>query len=343
MMLFFSESLAKIFSIGTVAKPLPEVCPEGPTNLGLSGSESDPECGFSCGCGKCDLATYLEKGCPSSLEDSEFPYLFPKKLSMPEFRMFKWNLQKASRKIVRKFASLERNTISMLKEKEVPLDEVKNYVLTLGVMHNESVYRDKPLLLQERTRIETVLDFGSLFLVLKGYYSWFSFSIIEDLREDFLCSAETGNDKVMNEYKSDFVAYCRRRIFECPKSMLSNPHSEGFVPLSLKVDENFNMYSLNCVKEFEASICETLRLSKHTLQLCDVTDGCVTVVFKIPSWLGDTITITSEQQQKLVHIGVIKLQIATHTLYEVEVSVKYRKYVSSLNADEFNGISCKST
>ena len=55
--------------------------------------------------------------------------------------MFKWNLQKASRKIVWKFASLERNTISMLKEKEVPLDEVKNYVLTLGVMHNESVYR----------------------------------------------------------------------------------------------------------------------------------------------------------------------------------------------------------
>ena len=304
-----------------------EDCDPGP-----SGSESDPEGGFICGCGKCDLATYLEKGCPSSLEDSEFPYLFPKKLRTSEFRLLKWKLVKASQKIVQKFASLERNTISMLKEKEVPLDEVKNYVLTLGVMHNESVYRDKPLLLQERTRIETVHDFGSLFLILKGYYSWFSFSIIEDLREDFLFSAETGGDSGMNEYKSDFVAYCRLRIFECPKSMFSSLHSEGFVPLSLKVDENFSMYTLNCVKEFQVSISEIFGLSKHTLRLCDVTDGCVTVVFRIPSWLGDVITITSEQQQKLLQIGVKLLQVATHTLYEVGVRVKHISPVSSCRA-----------
>ena len=30
----------QIFSVGTVAKPLPEACPEDPK----SGSESDPEC-----------------------------------------------------------------------------------------------------------------------------------------------------------------------------------------------------------------------------------------------------------------------------------------------------------
>ena len=249
---------------------------------------------------------------------------------MSELRLLKWKLVKASRKIVRKFASLERSTISMLKEKEVPLDEVKNYVLTLGVMHNESVYKDKPLLLQEKARIETVNDFGSLFLVLKGYYSWFSFSIIEDLREDFLFNAETGNDDRMTEYKSDFLAYCRLRIFECPKSMFSNPCSEDFVPLSLKVDENFSMYTLNCVKEFESSISEIFGLSKHTLRLCDVTDGCVTVVFRIPSWLSDVITVSSEKQQKLLQIGVKELRVATHTIYEARVSVKHVSPVSSI-------------
>ena len=310
-----------IYSVDANVKVLSEECPQD-CDHSLSESD-DSDCGFSCVCGECDLATYLDKGCPSPRDDIDFPYLNPKNLSTIELRRVKWKLRKASKTIVRKFASLERSTISMLKEKEVPLDEVKNYVLTLGVMHNESVYKDKPLLLQEKARIEAVNDFGPLFLVLKGYYSWFSFSIIEDLREDFLFNAETEYDCGMNEYKSDFLAYCRLRIFECPKSMFSNPHLEGFIPLSLKVDENFNMYTLNCAKDFESSISEILGLSKHALQLCDVKEGCVTVVFKIPSWLGDVITITSEQQQELVHVRVKELQVATCTLYEVRVSVTF--------------------
>ena len=306
------------FCIGTHAKPLHESSPEECQ----SESESDLGCGFGCVCGKCNLATYLEKGCPSSLEDSEFPYLFPKKLSMFEFRQFKWELLKASRKIVQKFASLERNTISMLKKNEVPLDEVKNYVLSLGVMHNVSVYKDKPLLLQERDRIEGVMDFGSLFLILKGYYSWFSFSIIEDLRKEFLFHEDENEDERLDKYKSEFLEYCRRRIFECPKSMFSNPHSKGFVPLSLKVEEDFDVYSLKCVKEFQASIAEILGLSKHTLQLRDAVDGCVRVVFSIPCWIANAITISSEQQQELINIGVKQLQVATRTLYEVGVSIE---------------------
>ena len=125
-----------MYSVGATAKSFLEPCTED-SNLDLSGSGGDLEYGFSCACGECDFATYLENGCRSSSEDSEFPYLFPQKLSMSELRLFKWKLVKASRKIVRKFDSLERTNISMLKEKKVPLDEVKNYAITLGVMHNE--------------------------------------------------------------------------------------------------------------------------------------------------------------------------------------------------------------
>ena len=256
--------------------------------------------------------------------------------------LLKVKLWNASQKILESFASLERNTISMLKEKNVPLDEVLNYVLTLGAMCNESVYKGKPLLLQEVEKIEMVKDFGSLFLILKRYYSWFSYGMIESLRKEFLFHDKTERDERLIKYKTDFSDYCRHRIFECPKGMFPKPHCEGFVPLILKVDDDFEMYTLKRVEKFQLSMSDILGLSKYTLQICDVTDGCVTVVFKIPSWLGDVITITSEQQQTLVHMGVKQLQIATRTLYQVEVSVKYKRYVSSLNADEFNGISCKS-
>ena len=288
----------------------------------FSGDESNPECGFSCGCGKCSLAIYLEKGCPSFLEDTEFPYLFPNKLNMSELRLLKWKLIKASRKIVQKFASLERNTISMLKETEVPLDEVKNYVLTLGVMY-KSVYKDKPLLLQEKEKIETVKDFGSLFFILKAYYSWFSFSIIEALREDFLFHEGTEEDEKLNKYKMELYDYCKRRIFECPKSMFLKSRSEGLLPLIVKVDDDFNVYTLNHVAEFRSSMSEILRLSKHTLQLCDVTNGCVRVVLGIPNWLAHVITIRSDQQQHLVHIGVKQLRVANRILYEMGKSFKH--------------------
>ena len=311
-----------IYPVNANTNSFPKACPEDTD----SGSESDPECGFSCACGGCDFATYLEKGCPSSLEDYKFPYLSPQKLSMSELRLFKWKLEKESQKIMRKFAFLESNTVSVLEEKEVSLNEVKNYFLTLSAMHSESVYKDQPMLLQEKAGIEKANDFWSLLFILKSYYSWFSFSIIEDLREDFLF--HPGNDQVMKKYKSDFFDYCKWRVFECPRSAVANPHSKGFVSLSLKVDKNFDTFTLNSLKEFEVSISETLGLLKYVLQLCDVTKGCVTVIFKIPSWLGDMITISSEQQQKLVHIGVKQLRVTTRILYEVEVSTKSRSPIS---------------
>ena len=306
------------FILFTVAKSLPEACPED-LPVGLSESESDPECKFSCGCGKCDLATYLEKGCPSN----DFPFLSRKKLSEREFGLLKVKLRNASQRILEGFASLEHNTLSMLKKKDIPLDEVVNYILTLGAMYNESVYKDKPLLLHEREKIEMVKDFGSLFLIIKCYYSWFSYGMIEALRKEFLFDEETEHDERLNKYKTDFNDYCRYRMFECPKGMFPNPNCEGFVPLILKVDDDFEMYTLNRVEKFQLSIAQILGLSKYTLQICDVTDGCVTIVFKIPSWLGDVITISSEQQQKLVQIGVKQLQTGAHSLYDVEVSVKF--------------------
>ena len=290
-------------------------------DFSLSGDKStvnDPECVFGCACGKCDLATYLQEGCPSSLEDNEFPYLFPKRLSKVEFRMFKSKLRKASQEIVLKFASLDHNTISMLKRKEFSIDEVKNYVLILGAAFNESIYKREPLLLQERDKIERVKDFDSLFIILKRYYSWFNYGMIEALRGEFLfCGEETGSDERLNNYKKDFHEYCRRRTFECPKSLFSNPHFEGFVPLTLKVDDDFNIYNLNRVEEFQLSVSEILGLSKYTLQLCEVTDGCVTVVFRIPSWLRNEITVSNKQQQEqLMHIGVKQLRVMMCTLYE---------------------------
>ena len=314
-----------LFSVGTVVKLLPEAYSEDPK----SGSESDPECGFCCGCGKCDLATYLEKGCPS-LPDSDFPLLFPKKVNEREFRLLKLKLWNASEKILESFASLENHTLSMLKEKNAPLDEVVHYILTLGATY-KSVYKGKgkgkPLLHNETEKIGMVKDFGTLFLILKPYYSWFSYGMIEALRKKFLFREETEHDERLNKYKTDFNDYCRNRMFECPKSMFPNPHREGFVPLVLKVEDDFEEYTLKRVEKFQLSISEILGFSKHTLQLCNVTDGCVTVVFKIPSWLGNVITITSEQQQKLVDIEVKELRVATRTLHKVRVSLKSRSPV----------------
>lgn len=231
--------------------------------------------------------------------------------------MFKSKLRKASQEIVLKFAALDRNTISMFKRKELPIDEVKNYVLILAAAFNESIYKCEPLLLQERDKIERVKDFDSLFIILKRYYSWFNYGMIEALRgEFFFHGEETGSDERLNKYKKDFRDYCRRRTFECPKSLFSNPHSEGFVPLTLKVDDDFNIYNLNRVEEFQLSVSEILGLSKYTLQLCEVTDGCVTVVFRIPNWLGNVITVSNKQQRQLMCIGVKQLKVMMCTLYE---------------------------
>ena len=62
------------------------------------------------------------------------------------------------------------------------------------------------------------------------------------------------------------------------KSIFPNPHREGFVPLVLKVEDDFEEYTLKRIERFQLSISEILGLSKYILRLSDVSDGCVTVV-----------------------------------------------------------------
>ena len=270
----------------------------------LSGNESTPEPGNDCS------------------TDTEFPDLSPKTLSDFELGRLKFTLKKASQEIVIKFASLEHNTISMLRERKVPLNDVKNYVLSLGTVYTESAYKGKPLLLQQEDKIESTDDFGPLFLILKLYYSWFNYHIIEALRKEFLFHENI--DEQLDKYKSDLHDYCRRRCFECPKDMFSNSSAEGFVSLCFKINDEFEMYSLNHVKQFQYSLPDILGLPNYTFQLCDVTDGCVTVVFRIPSQLADVITISSEQQQKLLLIGVKQLRIMTRIVFEEQVGATFR-------------------
>ena len=133
-------AMFSLFSVDANAESISEAYPDD-----IDSSESDPErCGFSCNCGECDFATYLEKGCPSLWDVKEFPYLSPNSTSLPKFRLRTWKLLKAFQKIEQKFTFLENNTISLLNEQEVPLDEIKNYVLTLDGMYNVSVHKSKP-------------------------------------------------------------------------------------------------------------------------------------------------------------------------------------------------------
>ena len=270
----------------------------------LSGNESTPEPGNDCS------------------TDTEFPDLSPKTLSDFELGRLKYTLKKASQEIVIKFASLEHNTISMLRERKVPLSDVKNYVLSLGTVYTESVYEGRPLLLQQEDKIKSTDDFGPLFFILKLYYSWFNYHIIEALRKEFLFHENI--DEQLDKYKSDLHDYCRRRCFECPKDMFSNSSAEGFVSLCFKINDEFEMYSLNHVKQFQYSLPDILGLPNYVFQLCNVTDGCVTVVFRISSWLADVITISSEQQQKLVLIRVKQLRIMTRIVFEEEVGATFR-------------------
>ena len=288
------------------AFPFPVGAPDDCTAISppiLSGDESTPEPGNSCS------------------TDTEFPDLSPKTLSDFELGRLKLTLKKASQEIVIKFASLEHNTISMLRERKVPLSDVKNYVLSLGTVYAESAYKGRPMLFQQEDKIESTDDFGDLFLIVKLYYSWFNYHIIEALRKEFLFHENI--DEQLDKYKSDLHDYCRRRCFECPKDMFSNFSAEGFVSLCFKITDEFELYSLNHVKQFQYSLSDILGLPNYTFQLCDVTDGCVTVVFRIPSRLADAITISSEQQQKLVLIGVKQLRIMTHIVFEEEVGAMH--------------------
>ena len=261
---------------------------------------------FGCGCGKCTFFSFIERGCPTPIPSaSSFPYLDLSGLTDEQQQELRGRLRFESQEIMMQFQKLVSATIKSFKRQCVPLDELVSHVMALGAF--EPVFKEPqvPLLQFCFQELEAADSIPKVFLILKDYFSFFNYHIIEHI----INTLGTKTDKVrLQKYKEEFNQYAKRRIFECLPAfgpVSSTDHADIFV----KVDSHYNNFTVAQIERFRHKLSEILRLSSQgILRLCRVDKGCLQLMFQAPLFVQqDIFPLTGQQEKALAMIGIIRL------------------------------------
>ena len=267
------------------------------------GSQKPP---FGCGCGKCTFFSFIERGCPTSIPSaSSFPYLNLSGITHEQQQELRGRLRFESREIMMRFQELVSATIKSLVRQNVQLDELVSHVMTLGAF--DPVFKEPQLPLFQYCfkELKTADTIPKIFLVLKDYFSFFNYDIIEHIIKVLGAEEDKAN---LQSYKSTFNRYAKRRIYECGPHfgpVSDTDHTDVFV----KVDSRYDNYTVEEIKGLCNKLSETLCVSSEgALRLCRVEKGCLQLTFQVPSFVQQkTFPLSRNQEGTLKAEGVIKL------------------------------------
>ena len=293
----FAEQLESKYCIQTVQ------C-SGSTNLPLS--EVSQKTPFGCGCSKCTFFSFIQRGCPTPIPSaSSFPYLDLSGLTHEQQEELRGKLWSESQEIMIQFQKLVSSTIQSFKRRRVPLDDLVSHVMTLGAF--DTVFKESQVpafrfCFKELKAADTI---PKVFMILNDYFSFFNYHIIEHI----INTLGTKRDKAkLQRYKEDFIRYAKRRIFEClPEfgSVSDADHADIFV----KLDSQYEEYTVIQIEAFRYKLSEILCVSSQgILRVCRVDEGCIQLMFQVPSFVQQEIfPLSGEQEKALAAMGVIRL------------------------------------
>ena len=203
------------------------------------------------------------------------------------------------------FQELVSATIESLSIQNVSLDKLVSHVMTLGAFKPVVKESQVPLFQYCFQKLEAADSIPKFFLVLKDYFSFFNYHIIEFIIRK-LGTEENKAD--LQRYKENFNQYAKRRIFECLPEF--GPVSDaGHADIFVKVDLQYENYTVEEVEVFRHKLSEILRVSSQgILRLCRIEKGCFQFTFQVPSFVQREIFPLSREQEKALLVeGVIRL------------------------------------
>ena len=252
-----------------------------------------------------------------SIEQPLFPYLDTQNLAEDERHALYGRLTNEYKSITSSYARLNKDIRKSLQERDVSPSQLADELMELSAFPLKVKDSSKPLLEDCFDEIETVKSIQGVFKILRPYGSFFDCHIIKHIVNSELCTDEDRNK--LHGYLSELDDYCRRNVFECQHFASEDPK---FPKLILKVDSlvstNFSMKSLDA---FSVDVAKNLGLSRHTLRVCSVDEGCIQLTYQIPQCAMDKIfPLTPEQEGALRSLGVLSLTCEGGQKWEYNLS-----------------------
>ena len=234
-----------------------------------------------------------------------FPYLNTSGLTPEQQERLKIRLCVESEDIERKFWHLHSRVYESLRERNVPVDRLVTHLLSLRAFDPVSKESQKPLLQTFFRELRSAGSIEEVLWIIKDYFSFFNYHVIEHI----VVELGTEQDRVeLQNYEKEFDQYSKRRIYECPP-VYGSKSNAGHADLVVKVDSMYEEFTVKELKKFQCRLSRIFCVTPQSvLRLCQVEEGCLQLIFQVPSFVQQEIfPLSSEQESALAAEGVIRL------------------------------------
>ena len=265
----------------------------------------------NCGCGTCDFASLVSKGCPKPRREP-FMYLDTSSLNQKQKDILLLQLNKDADAIFGQWDQFVYQFSSWIKG-NVSLEDYKEIILTLPGM--TSARKDVQMFYDRKREIVAATSYLECFMVLSDYWSWFNCSILETIIRNAMGRTQKDSSKLVSSlqlYMDQLHKYCKRNIYECPapSCMSSTKDTRTFLVLKVTEDQlsNVNMVSAEKIKLFTAELMKSFEIQDYVLNLHAVGSGCVELVYSIPLCIyNELFPLNEDQCKSLPMLGVMKV------------------------------------
>lgn len=152
--------------------------------------------------------------------------------------------------------------------------------------------------------MKSVKDYDDVKRIIMDYSSFFDFRPLVCMIEIF----GTDEDKqTLKRYEEKFEQYAKRRIYECPSTILSTTPPDH-VHLCIKYESEFTEAKLVDIKQFHSRLSVIMNIPPHMLRLASIKEGCIELTSIFPGFIKqDILPLSAEQKSALIEIGVSEL------------------------------------
>ena len=244
-----------------------------------------------------------------------YSYLDMEGLTEDEKRNLRGRLTNEYKQISSSYSKLNQDIRSSLTRRGITPNQLASVLMELSAFSLRD--SNKPLLEDCLDKIEAATSIQAVFKILRPYGSFFDCHVVKHIVNSELCTDEDRSK--LQRYQKELDGYCRRNVFECPLIASSDPK---FPKLVIKVDDivskNFTMKALDA---FSVDVAQALKLSRHTLRVCSVDEGCLQLTYQISRFLVDMIfPLTPKQEEDLKSFRTLRLTCGRRWNYNWSVS-----------------------
>ena len=191
--------------------------------------------------------------------------------------------------MIGKYARLVSSTNESLQKQKVNPKDIAVRVISLKLF--DTYENQQRGLNDDGKKIQNASSIPDIFVVMSPYWSFFNYQPLEHIIEYKGTPEDKDN---LQMYLDDLKKFCQRRTFEVPPHVYGNEsNKENWAKFTLKLDDEIR--KLDDVRKVQRRITKILGL--QYLYLCDVTEGCVEVVFLIPQLVAQKVFPLSDAQQ----------------------------------------------